>query len=67
MVKSKTEVFNKDKQEDEEEYKIEIVWRNIFGMIYLHFGAFVGVYYWFTGATAWQTILFGKIKDVSIF
>lgn len=30
------------KEEEEEEYKIEIVWRNIIGMIYLHWGAFVG-------------------------
>lgn len=45
----------------EDEYKMELVWRNIIGMIYLHYGALIGLYLWFSGQVHWQTIIFGEL------
>ncbi|RWS10391.1 acyl-CoA Delta(11) desaturase-like isoform X2 [Dinothrombium tinctorium] len=41
-----------------EEYRIQIVWRKVFFMIYLHLGALYGIYLCFTAAK-WGTIFFG--------
>lgn len=51
--------LSSNNQQSSQQYKWDIVWRNVFGMIYLHTFAFYGIYLFFT-VVQWKTAFFGK-------
>lgn len=51
--------LSSNNQQNSQQYKWDIVWRNVFGMIYLHTFAFYGIYLFFA-VVQWKTAFFGK-------
>ena len=61
IIEEKQDINDKSAESSKEDYRLQIVWRNVAIMAYLHMAALYGLYLCFTSAQ-FKTVVAGKMS-----